>query len=59
MNHLHQDLISSGFLNPPEKRKIMFENIQNMFLRANFTSQEIRTFRGILKKLKNPIFRQK
>ena len=54
MDHLKIDLLESGFLYPPEKTESMFMNIQNMFIRANFSSQEVNTFRGILKKLKNP-----
>ena len=52
MDHLYEDLIKSGFLYPIPKRKVMFNNIRNMFLRSNFSSQEIKTFRGILTKLK-------
>ena len=54
MNHLYIDLKYSGFLHPPEKSKSMFLNIQNMFGRANFSSQEVKTFRGILNRLKKP-----
>jgi len=53
MNHLRDELEDSGFFHPLEKAKSMFLNIQNMFIRANFTSQEIRTFRGIIRKLSN------
>ena len=51
MNHLRDELEDSGFFNPLEKAKSMFLNIQNMLIRANFTSQEIRTFRGIIRNL--------
>ena len=54
MKILYIDLLDSGFLYPVEKSEGMFLNIQNMFLRAHFTSQEISTFMGILKKLKKP-----
>ena len=54
MKKLYIDLLDSGFLYPIEKSEGMFLNIQNMFLRAKFSSQEISTFMGILKKLKKP-----
>ena len=54
MDHLKADLTESGFLYPQEKSKSMFLSIQNMFVKANFSSQEIKTFRGILSKLKKP-----
>jgi len=54
MEHLRTDLDNCGFLYPLEKADGMFLNIQNMFLRASFSSQEVKTFRGMLRKLKNP-----
>ena len=54
MEHLRTDLDNCGFLYPLEKAEGMFLNIQNMFLRAGFSSQEDKTFRGMLRKLKNP-----
>ena len=54
MKKLYIDLLDSGFFYPIEKSEGMFLNIQNMFLRAKFSSQEISTFMGILKKLKKP-----
>ena len=54
MEHLRTDLDNCGFLYPVEKAKGMFINIQNMFLKANFSSQEVKTFRGMLRRLKNP-----
>ncbi len=51
IDHLYEELEYSGFFHPLEKAKSMFLNIQNMFIRANFTSQEIRTFRGIIRNL--------
>ena len=54
MEHLRTDLDNCGFLYPLEKADGMFLNIQNMFLRAGFSSQEVKTFRGMLRKLKNP-----
>ena len=48
---LENKLKINGFLKPPEKEKNMILNIRNMFIRANFSSQEIRTFRGIISSL--------
>ncbi|MBL6958096.1 MAG: RNA methyltransferase [Rhodospirillales bacterium] len=46
--HLEDELIDCGFLNPPAKRPAMIRNIRNMLQRAAFTDQEVRTFRGII-----------
>ena len=54
MDHLRENLEDSGFLYPKEKADNMFLNIQNMFIRANFSPKEIRTFRGILRRLRSP-----
>ena len=54
MDHLRDNLEDSGFLYPKEKANNMFLNIQNMFIRANFSPKEIRTFRGILRRLRSP-----
>ncbi len=54
MKHLKYELEKVGFLYPKEKAKNMFINIENMFIKSSFSAQEIRTFRGILKRLRNP-----
>lgn len=46
--HLEQELDDCGFLRPPEKRPAMVRNIRNMLHRAEFTEQEVRTFRGMI-----------
>lgn len=46
--HLESELIKCGFLNPPEKRPAMIQNIRTMFQRADLTDQEVRTMRGII-----------
>ncbi len=46
--HLETELIECGFLNPPEKRPAMIQNIRTMFQRAELTDQEVRTMRGII-----------
>ena len=47
-DHLETELIDCGFLNPPEKRPAMIQNIRTMFQRAQLTDQEVRTMRGII-----------
>ena len=51
MENLYYNLKKNGFLKNPEKRKSMFINIQNMFIKAQLSSQEISTFRGIIERL--------
>ena len=51
MENLYYNLKKNGFLKNPEKRKSMFINIQNMFIKAQLSSQEISTFRGIIESL--------
>lgn len=53
-DHLENELDRSGFLRVPHKRAGMIRNIRNMFLRASYTSQEVRTLRGIIASLVNP-----
>lgn len=46
--HLEAELDRAGFLYPPEKRPRMVRNIRNLFSRAELTSQEVKTLRGIV-----------
>ncbi|MGC6512521.1 MAG: RNA methyltransferase [Parvibaculales bacterium] len=50
-NHLENALDHSGFLLPEEKKPAMMRNLKNMFLRADLTEQDIRTFRGVINSL--------
>ena len=50
-DHLESKLENSGFFHVREKKTIMVRNIRNVFQRAKFTEQEIRTFRGIITSL--------
>lgn len=50
-DHLESELDSAGFLYPPEKRPAMVRNIRNMLQRADFTEQDVRTLRGMIKAL--------
>ncbi|MFN0264108.1 RNA methyltransferase [Tepidamorphus sp. 3E244] len=46
--HLESELDAGGFLKPPEKTPVIIRNIRNLFHRAQLTSQEVRTLRGII-----------
>lgn len=47
-NRLEQELLDKGFFRTPEMRPTVMRNIRNMFARGNMTSQEIKTFHGIM-----------
>jgi len=49
--HLETELQAAGYFYPPEKTDLMKINIRNAFIRGNWTLQEVRTFRGIIKAL--------
>lgn len=49
--HLEDELEDSGFFYPPEKRPIMVNNIRAPLTRSSMTTQEVRTWRGIVKAL--------
>ena len=51
MEHLEDELDKAGFFFPAEKKTLMSRNIRAPLTRANFTQQEVRTFRGIIKAL--------
>jgi len=46
--HLERELDDCGFLGLANKRPIMVRNLRNMFGRAQFTEQEVRTLRGVI-----------
>lgn len=56
---LECELDRSGFLRVPHKRPGMVRNIRNMFLRGNYTSQEVRTLRGIVASLVDPYYKDR
>ncbi len=58
-DHLEHELDRSGFLRVPHKRDIMIRNIRNMFQRVGYTSQEVRTLRGIIASLVDPYFKDR
>lgn len=51
MNRLEQALADGGFFRTPELRPTVSRNIKNTFVRTGLTSQEIKTFHGIIKAL--------
>lgn len=58
-DQLEYELDRAGFLRVPHKRPGMVRNIRNMFLRAHYTSQEVRTLRGIISTLVEPYYRNR
>ena len=51
LEHLEDELHASGFFHPASKTQLMTQNIRNAFTRAQWTEQEVRTFRGAIKAL--------
>ena len=49
--HLETELERAGYFYPPDKTPLMKTNIRNAFIRGNWTTQEVRTFRGAIKAL--------
>lgn len=49
LEHLDAELTERDFFQVPEKKPNMMINIRNMLLRADFTGQEVRTMRGIIR----------
>lgn len=49
--HLETKLEDAGYFFPPHKKPEMIQNFRNALIRAALTTQEIRTFRGIIKAL--------
>ncbi|MEE9381389.1 MAG: RNA methyltransferase [Hyphomonadaceae bacterium] len=49
--HFEEELTRAGFFFPPEKNEVMRGNLRNAFIRGEWTTQEVRTFRGAVKAL--------
>ncbi len=49
--HFEDELDRAGFFFPEEKRTVMTQNLRNAFVRAEWTQQEVQTFRGAIKAL--------
>lgn len=48
---LELELEDGGFFKAPDLKHVMIRNIRNMFIRAELTDQELRTFHGIVSAL--------
>ena len=49
--HFEYELERAGYFYPPDKTPLMTRNLRNAFIRGQWTSQEVRTFRGAVKAL--------
>lgn len=49
--HLEQELERVGYFKSPEKHPRMMRNLRNIFMRAELTSQDIRTLHGMISDL--------
>jgi len=47
-DHLEQELERTGYFKSPEKRPRMMRNLRNIFMRAELTSQDVRTLHGVI-----------
>jgi tRNA/rRNA methyltransferase len=49
--HFEDELDRAGFFFPAERRPVMIRNLRSALIRAEWSSQEVRTFRGAVKAL--------
>ena len=49
--HFESELDRAGYFYPPEKTPVITYNLSNALIRAQWTEQEVRTFRGAIKAL--------
>jgi tRNA/rRNA methyltransferase len=49
--HFEAELERAGYVYPPEKTPVMITNLRSALVRADWTAQEVRTFRGAIKAL--------
>ncbi|MGB3624279.1 MAG: TrmH family RNA methyltransferase [Henriciella sp.] len=49
--HFEDELERAGYFHPPDKTPLMMRNLRTAFIRGQWTSQEVRTFRGTIKAL--------
>ncbi len=47
-DHLELELEKAGYFKSPEKRPRMMRNLRNIFMRAELTSQDVRTLHGVI-----------
>ncbi len=57
--HLEETLDRTGFFKTDDKRPTMVNNLRAVFTRAGMTSQEIRTFRGVISSIDRAHLRQR
>lgn len=51
-SHLEGELEQAGYFRSPEKKPRMMRNLRSIFLRANLTSQDVRTLHGVITDLR-------
>jgi len=51
MDHMERELDNNGFFYPAEKKTSMVQNLRNIWMRADFREQDIRTLRGVISTL--------
>lgn len=51
-SHLKDELEQVGYFRSPEKKPRMMRNLRSIFLRANLTSQDVRTLHGVITDLR-------
>ena len=49
--HFEFELERAGYFFPPEKTPLMKDNLRSALIRADWTEQEVQTFRGAIKAL--------
>jgi tRNA/rRNA methyltransferase len=49
--HFEEELERAGYFFPPEKTPLMKDNLRAALIRADWTRQEVQTFRGAIKAL--------
>lgn len=54
LHHLESELDKSGYFRADHKKPVMNRTLHNIFSRANLSSQEIRSLRGVISSLVNP-----
>lgn len=54
LGQLDQELEKSGYFRAAHRRAMMTQSLHNMFSRMDYTSQEVRTLRGVVAALVNP-----
>ncbi len=51
LEHFELELERAGYFHPPEKTPLMKDNLRAALIRADWTQQEVQTFRGAIKAL--------